>query len=307
MGEREPAREVCQRGELLYLKHPGTGGVFSGYGLVTQAGRKEHLAGLLMVDRPFPADPAWLQRVEELFGECRLLPMTATGERGLLCQMYISSNSLAHLSRFPGAQTTAIQKALLPLLEDPPAPALLLSWDAARRVWRSELVPPDRPANELPPEVKQVFERTGYGCMALESSIGVVHVCHAAGGDIAGFRDAPISYRWQLVQMPTAPLIRLTFHLHDRPYEPYRFESFLNVAEPDQAAVLAALANQERLYLAFYGADLGYRFTRQVAHDEQQWQLLDELVAAAESHRQQIPAEEYDFDLAKALYMRLYP
>jgi hypothetical protein len=79
------------------------------------------------------------------------------------------------------------------------------------------------------------------------------------------------------------------------------------VAEPDQAAVLAALADQEQLYLAFYGADLGYRFTRQVVHNEQQWQLLDELVAAAERHRRQIPAEQYDFDLAKALYIRLDP
>jgi hypothetical protein len=303
MGEREPAKESIQRGELLYLQHPGTAATFSGYGLVTETGRKEHLAGLLMVDRPFPADPAWLQRVEERFGECRLVPMTTGGERGLLCQMYITPESAGHLGHLPGAQSAAIQAALRPLLDAPPAPVLSLDWDPERRLWRSRLGRP----NELPPEVKAVFEQNGYGCLAVASSIGIVHVCRAPDADIASFRDAPVSYRWQLAQMPSAPLIHLTFHLFDRPNDPYRFESFLNIAEPDQAQVLADLANQDRLYLAFYDDSLDYRFARVTAHGEQQWQRLDELTALAEAHMASIPAGQYNFDLAKAQYMRLNP
>jgi hypothetical protein len=80
---------------------------------------------------------------------------------------------------------------------------------------------------------------------------------------------------------PTAPLIRLQLTILDRPSNPYRFESFLNVAAEHQARVLAQLAGQERLYLAFYGDDLNHRFTKVVNHDRQQWQYLDELVAEA--------------------------
>jgi hypothetical protein len=36
---------------------------------------------------------------------------------------------------------------------------------------------------------------------------------------------------------------------------PYQFGSFLKGAEADQAQVLAELANQEELYLAFFGGD----------------------------------------------------
>jgi len=59
--------------------------------------------------------------------------------------------------------------------------------------------------------------------------------------------------QWRLFKMPTAPLIRLELFFLDRPENPYRFESFLNVAVEDQLQVLIQPANQERLFLAFYG------------------------------------------------------
>jgi hypothetical protein len=158
----------------------------------------------------------------------------------------------------------------------------------------------------LPEEIRQVFERFGYGCLAAETSIGVVHICHAADGDIEDFANKPVSYQWQLVKMPTAPLIRLELTIHDRPSNPYRFGSFLNVAEEDQARVLAQLAGQDQLYLAFYGDDLSHRFTKIVNHDRQQWQYLDELVAEALKHWQQIPPEQRDFDKAKAEFVRRF-
>ena len=148
-----------------------------------------------------------------------------------------------------------------------------------------------------------MFEETGYGCLAVETNNGIVHICHASDSDIEGFRDKPVRSQWQLIKMPTAPLIRLQLDVMDRPENPNRFESFLNVAADDQAQVLAELANQKELHLAFYGDDLGYRYTKTIPHSEQQWQQLDELVGMANDYRNKIPHERRDFDQAKAKFI----
>jgi hypothetical protein len=96
--EREPHTEVIQPGQLYFLAHPGSE-LFSGYGLTTHQGRKDRLVGLLMVDRPHPVDTKWLNEIEQRYGEYQLFPMTATGERGLLTQMRVASDSLTHLGR----------------------------------------------------------------------------------------------------------------------------------------------------------------------------------------------------------------
>jgi hypothetical protein len=277
MHERAPRKETIGRGDLFFLSCPGTEKTFSGYGLTMQPGSEELLVGLLMIDRPHPADPEWLAEVEATFGECDLVTMTAAGERGIACQMQIERESIPHLRRFPGEKAAAIQRALQPLLVNPPKPVLTLCWDEEWREWCSEFVA----VAELPEEIDRVFERFGYGCLAAETNVGVAHVCHAADHDIEGFANKPVSYQWQLIKMPTAPLIRLELTILDRPANPYRFESFLNVAQEDQTGVLAQLAGQDRLYLAFYGDDFSHRFTKIVSHDQQQWQYLEELVAEA--------------------------
>jgi hypothetical protein len=299
MQEREPTKETIERSTLFFLWHPGTEHIFSGYGLAMRPGSNELLAGLLMVDRPWPADPEWLAEVEATFGECHLVPMTPAGERGIACQMQIEPDSLPHLRRFPGEKTAAIQTALKPLLENPPKPVFTLRWDEEARAWCSRFAP----LAELPGEIREVFERTGYGCLAAEANVGVVHVCHASDQDIEGFANKPVLYRWQLVEMPAAPLIRLEVAILDRPSNPYRFESFLNVAQDDQARVLAELAHQDRLYLAFYGDDLTHRYTKIVDHDEQQWQYLDELVAEAVAYWDRIPPEQRDLNRGKAEFL----
>jgi len=302
MHERAPREETIGRGELVFLSHPGTKETFSGYGLTMEPGSEELLVGLLMIDRPHPADPEWLAEVEATFGEHELVAITPAGERGIACQMQIEPESLPHLRRFPNEKAAAIQTALQPLLVNPPKPVFTLRWDEDSRNWRSEFAA----MAELPEEIRQVFERFGHGCLAAETNIGVVHVCHAADSDVEGFANKPVSYQWQLVKMPTSPLIRLELTILDRPNNPYRFESFLNVAEEHQARVLAQLAGQDRLYLAFYGDDLSHRFTRIINHDRQQWQYLDELVAKALEHWHQIPPEQRDFDGAKAEFMRRF-
>jgi len=171
-------------------------------------------------------------------------------------------------------------------------PTLALPRDEERRVWLSEMVF----RNELPPAVREVFERTGYGCLAVESSRGIVHVCHASDEDIDNFIDKPVEARWDLIEMPTAPLVRLELLVYDDPRDPFCFESFLNVAAPDQLAVLAELAGQEELYLAFYGDDLTYRYTAVLPHGAQQWQRLDEIISRAETYWANLPPDDRDFD-----------
>jgi hypothetical protein len=128
MGEREQGKEVIGRGELFFLGHPGKEETFSGYGLTVEEGRKENLVGVLMVDRPRPVDREWLKQVERSFGEYQLVPMTATGERGIVCQMEIEQESLAHLRQISTWKAEDIEKALEPLLEEPPRPKFVLSW-----------------------------------------------------------------------------------------------------------------------------------------------------------------------------------
>ena len=84
------------------------------------------------------------------------------------------------------------------------------------------------------------------------------------------------------------------------------FESFLKVADEDQARILAQLARQDRLYLAFRGDDFGHRFTKIIEHDEQQRQALGELARAAIDYWAAVPLERCDFGRAKADYMRRF-
>jgi hypothetical protein len=123
---------------LYFLWHPGTQDTFSGYGLTVQPGRKEQLAGLLMVDRPQPVDPAWLAEVKTTFGGYDLYMMTATHERGIACQMWVEKQSLPYLRQFERPLTTRVAQALTPLLQQPPKPRFKVHWDEASRLWVSE-------------------------------------------------------------------------------------------------------------------------------------------------------------------------
>ena len=45
--------------------------------------------GILIVDRPEAADPGRLAQIEATFGPYQLVPITATGERGIVCRMQV--------------------------------------------------------------------------------------------------------------------------------------------------------------------------------------------------------------------------
>ncbi len=158
-------------------------------------------------------------------------------------------------------------------------------------------------ANELSRPLRELLAARGYGCLAVESDNGIVHICHASDHDIAGFRGAPVQYQWQLILMPNAPLIRLLFIVLDNPRNPYQLESFLNVAEADQAQVLSDLVEQEQFSLAFYGDDLSYRYSKVIAHEQINRQQLATAIAHARLYWDQIEREQQNFDLAKAEFM----
>lgn len=128
--------------ELRYLLHPGTRDTFSGYGL---AFAPAHLVGVLMIDRPEPADPAWLAALRETFGGYELTTMTQSGERGLICQMHIAAESVSYLKALDSPLTEAIRTALLPFLDQLPLVTLSLTWYPWRRFWVSNIIRPRAP------------------------------------------------------------------------------------------------------------------------------------------------------------------
>jgi hypothetical protein len=133
MREREPP--------LVFLWHPGTHDLFSGYGLRMAPA---HLVGMVMVDRPRAVEASWLAEIQETFGTYQLVPMTASGERGVVCQMWIAEESRVHLRVMWNAQSEAIRRALLPLLEDLPAVTFSMDWDDERGGWVSTIMRPPR-------------------------------------------------------------------------------------------------------------------------------------------------------------------
>jgi len=131
----QPSRQTPK---VTFLWHPGTRDIFSGYGLVVGPA---FLVGLLLVDRPRPVDPAWLAEIGRVFGNYQLATMTQGGERGIVCQMLIAKESTQYLRVLPDPRLGALYDALLPLLDQPPAVSLSLTWDPASQCWVSQIIP----------------------------------------------------------------------------------------------------------------------------------------------------------------------
>ncbi|MFN8472276.1 MAG: hypothetical protein U0822_08810 [Anaerolineae bacterium] len=119
------------------LWHPNTSDTVSGYGLAIQPGRKDWLVGLLMVDRPKPVDPVWLNDVEATFGGYELMQVTEDGARGMACQMYIEPESRRYVRAVEAALMADIAVVLWRFLEVAPKPRFRLSWDPNTHVWVS--------------------------------------------------------------------------------------------------------------------------------------------------------------------------
>jgi len=253
-----------------------------------------------MVDRPRPASPEWLRDIQEAFGGYKLTEMTPAGERGILCQMEVEEESLAHLRWSGTSKAKLIQEALEPLLEERPKPVLRVRWDEERRLWTSEFLT----RTQIPPEAREVFEKTGSGCFAVETNEGIVFLAAASDTDVEGFAGSPVISQWQLVEMPTAPLVRLHLTILDRPHNPYRFETFFNITSTESCRILSEQLSQESLVLAFLGSDLEHRFSKVLPFAEEERHAVHQLIGQAIEHLVTIPKGERDFDQAKAEFQR---
>ena len=146
---------------LVFLWHPGTRDIFSGYGLRIAPA---HLVGVVMIDRPRPAAADWLEEIQQTFGGYELVPMTASGERGMICQMRIAEDSRVHLRVRRRAQSNAIRQALLLLLSALPAVTLAMTWDEEGGSWVSTIMrPPKFPLGQIvaTPGALRAFEEAG--------------------------------------------------------------------------------------------------------------------------------------------------
>jgi hypothetical protein len=94
----------------------------------------------------------------------------------------------------------------------------------------------------------------------------------------------------------------LILSLHDQPGRPLRFETFINVGDPQQRADLAALGDQQDLYLLFYDEQLSHRLSKRLPNTGGESVTL--VLERAQRISAAIPSQRYDFDRAKADVMR---
>ena len=130
-------------------------------------------------------------------------------------------------------------------------------------------------------------------------------VTHAADSDIERFRNAQVLWRWELIEMPSAPLIRFRSAILDDPESPYLLEHFLNVDDADQARCLSLLVRQEELSFDFFGDE--YTYSKRISHPQRMREGLERMVRRAIEVCGDIPEAQRDFDQAKAAWQRDHP
>jgi hypothetical protein len=153
---------------------------------------------------------------------------------------------------------------------------------------------------QLPPELADFLRRADrYACVTQATDQGTAFVVKVPGQELTTLRGTmPIGLRHELFEHPSAPVIRTVLSIFDRPQSPLRVETFINVAEEDQRADFAALADQELLLLLFYDEQLQHRLTKLVPYPERS--EVPTILARADELRATMPPWRFDFDRAKA-------
>lgn len=129
----------------------------------------------------------------------------------------------------------------------------------------------------------------------------------AADADVAGFRGrVPVQTQWQLGRYACGSVLRWLVIIFDQPANPYRFETFINVAAPEQRACVEKLTGQETVHLHFFDSRTVYVLTKVIANPVRQRQQLKGLLALADRDRQHL-GQDWDFDRAKTQFQADYP
>ena len=131
---------------------------------------------------------------------------------------------------------------------------------------------------------------------------GTVFVVKAPGREIESLRGrVPIHLHQELYQHPAAPVIRMVFTIFDQPQSPLALETFINVADAQQRADFAALAEQDELHLLFYDEQLAHRLSKGIRNQSRG--QIGEVLNHADRLLAAIPAQQLDLARAKAEVM----
>jgi hypothetical protein len=156
----------------------------------------------------------------------------------------------------------------------------------------------------LPDELVEFLkEKPDYLCLPHGTNLGTIFLIKAPAVEIAAMPNpVRISVQHGLFEHPQAPVIRTVIRIYDKPDAPLALESFTNVDDPVQREDFAALAAQKEIHLLFYDEAIRHRLTKRVPNRDDQ--ALSGILDKALELRRAIPAQAYDFDIAKLDVMR---
>lgn len=126
---------------VLYLWHPNTENIFSGFGIGKD---KKNIVGMLMIDRPKRAPNEYLKEIKNAFGKYQLYPMTINPDRGILCQMDIKNNSKQYLRELELPIDNNIKKRFLPIFRNKPKPHFQMHYSHKHHLWLSRFYIPNK-------------------------------------------------------------------------------------------------------------------------------------------------------------------
>jgi hypothetical protein len=158
------------------------------------------------------------------------------------------------------------------------------------------------PPNVLPPDLAAFLKDQEIACLTHATDKGTAFIMKLPGAEIQSVRGrVPIGLRQELYAHPSAPVIRMVFTIFDQPETPLAVETFINVADEQQRADFVALGSQDELILLFYDETVSHQLTKVVPYTDggTTAQLLD----TADRLLRNIPAQQLDFDAAKAAVM----
>jgi hypothetical protein len=162
----------------------------------------------------------------------------------------------------------------------------------------------DDTPDALPPELVATLEGIDYACVTVATTAGTALLLKAPRHEIESARgQTPIRLGHELYAHPAAPVIRMSVHVYDQPASLLALETFINVADPDQRADYAALAEQDEIPLLFLDEHLAQRLTKRLTHSHSGRDVVPRIVALAEQLLDQIPPGQFDFERAKQAVM----
>lgn len=97
---------------------------------------------------------------------------------------------------------------------------------------------------------------------------------------------------------PGAAVMRLVFTIYDQPDAPFQFDTFLNVAQPDDLDLLVRLSKQRRMVIHLFDLQCDYLFSKMINHRSPAQFELSQLIGQAQRHNAKVSRSDYAAALA---------